>query len=233
MITIYIGPVEEKRKYILCKNLLCHVSPFFKVAFQEMYEEGKEQIWNMDGDKAEDLELLIQWLYTDKIVLRQRQPASNSPSDKLLFQQEMISRCLSFLVFCDKLLLPAVCIEAVTQMRNTLAENRQALQPLHIRTAIKLPDGHPVRQLFAEAAVVDYMDAQTRVGGKFWLSKEMEDHKAFAADLLMACGAIWGSCRVSKRGHVDWIDPLTKKSCNVDAISSVKIQLGSSLPRES
>jgi hypothetical protein len=225
MITIYIGSEEEKRKYILCKNLLCHVSPFFKVAFQEMYEEGKEQIWNMDGDRAEDLELLIQWLYT-------RQPASNSPSGTFLFQQEMISRCLSFLVFCDKLLLPAVCIEAVAQMRNTLAENRQALRPLHIRTAIKLPDRHPVRQLFAKAAVVGYMDAQTRVGGKFWLSKEMEDHKAFAADLLMACGALWGSCRVSKRGYVDWIDPLAKKTCNVDAISSVKIQLGSSLPRE-
>lgn len=72
MITIYIGPEEEKKKYILCKNLLCHVSPFFKVAFEEMYEEGKEQIWNMDDEKAEDFELLIQWLYTDKIVLRQR-----------------------------------------------------------------------------------------------------------------------------------------------------------------
>lgn len=135
------------------------------------------------------------------------------------------------LPFCDKLLLPTVCGEAVTQMRMTLSENRQALRPVHIRTAIELPDGHPVRQLSAEAAVVDYVDAQTQAGGKFWLSKEMEEHKAFAADLLMACGALWGSCGVTKRGHVDWVDPLTKKSCNVDAISSGKIQLGSSLLR--
>lgn len=78
---------------------------------------------------------------------------------------------------------------------------------------------------------MDYMDAQTRVGGKFWLSKEIGEHKAFAADLLMACGALWGSCGVSKRGHVDWVDPLTKKSCDVDAISSGKIQLGSSLSK--
>jgi hypothetical protein len=116
-------------------------------------------------------------------------------------------------------------------MRITLSENRQALRPVHVRTAIKLPDGHPVRQLLAEAAVVDYMDAQTRVGGKFWLSKEMEEHKAFAADLLIACGALWGSCGVSKRGNIDWVDPLTKKSYNVDAISSGKIQLGSRLSK--
>lgn len=199
MITIYMGPEDTKNKYIISKNLLCSVSPFFKTAFEESYKEGQEHIWIMDSDKAEDLELLIQWLYTDTIVLHQRQLASNSAQDKLLFQQEVITRCLSFVVFCDKLLLAAVCGEVIRQMRMTLSENRQALRLVHIRTAIKLPDGHLVRQLFAEAAVVDYMDAQTRVGGKFWLSKEMEEQKAFAADLLMACGALWGSCGVQAR----------------------------------
>jgi hypothetical protein len=231
MITIYMGPEDTKKKYILSKNLLSSVSPFFKTAFEESYKEGQEHIWSMDGDKARNLELLIQWLYIDTIVLHQRKSASDSPQDKLLFQQDVISRCLSFLVFCDKLLLPVVCGEAVTQMRITLSENRQALSPVHIRTAIKLPDGHPARQLFADAAVVDYMDAQTREGGKFWLSKEMEEHKVFAADLLSACGALWASCGISKRGNVDWVDPLTKKSCNVDTITSGKIQFGSSLSK--
>jgi hypothetical protein len=85
MITIYMGPEDTKKKYILSKNLLCSVSPFFKTAFEESYKEGQQHIWNMDGDKAEDLELLIQWLYTDTIVLHQRQPASNSPQDNILF----------------------------------------------------------------------------------------------------------------------------------------------------
>lgn len=147
MITIYMGPEDTKKKYILSKNLLCSVSPFFKTAFEESYKEGQEHIWNLDEDKAEDLELLIQWLYTDTIVLHHRQPASDSPQDKLLFQPDIITRCLSFVVFCDKHLLPAVCGEAVTQMRITLSENRQALRLVHVYTAIKLLGGHPVRQL--------------------------------------------------------------------------------------
>jgi hypothetical protein len=225
-VTIYVGPEGAKLKYTLAKNLPCSVSEFFKAAFEGKFKEGEDQVLHLSEDSPERLRAP----HSGNVRLPPTKKNSGVKVDKKILLQDNISRYLGFLMFCNKLLLPETCGGVISHMRTCLSENRNALLPTHIRTAIQLPSCHLARRLFAEAAVVGYMDAQAMSQGKnFWLHKEVEEPNEFAADLLIACGEIWGSCKINAKGYLTWKDPPTMRSCSVHAAAYSELRLGPSL----
>lgn len=59
--TIFVGPDREEFK--LSKELLCHVSPFFKAAFEGDFKEGQEQTMELLDDDVEAFGYVVTYLY--------------------------------------------------------------------------------------------------------------------------------------------------------------------------
>jgi hypothetical protein len=84
--------------------------------------------------------------------------------------------------------------------------NAYCLTSQHIISAALLPEGHPVRYIFAAAAVEGYLRQET--GHKFL--KEIQEVPNFAADLLKAVRA---TLRTSTYVHtITFEDPISRKT---------------------
>lgn len=70
------------------------------------------------------------------------------------------------------------------EVKDIIAECRQALRSEHIRAAAVLRDGHPLRKLVALAAVPSFLRRYTK--GSFPYQEEVQEVDGFAQDLLKA-----------------------------------------------
>lgn len=162
--------------------MLCKQSKYFAATFEGAFREGEDQsttLAEIDGVvSTRSFELLVQWIYLGRVVFGELEPA------------EAISATIEFARIAD------MC--AVTGMESLLAErikaiiianpggsydkdNPYCLTSEHITSAADLPDGHPVRQTLAAAAVKGYLQQDEH---KF--SREMREVHNFSADLLKA-----------------------------------------------
>lgn len=149
-------------------------------------------------------ELLVQWIYLGRVIFGELDPS------------EAITASIEFARIAD------MC--AVTGMESLMAERIKAIilanparQPYqyypeprgpleydntycltseHITSAADLPDGHPVRQTLAAAAVEGYLLQNDH---KF--SKEMREVHNFSVDLLKAVKATLGTLSRSNTQH--------------------------------
>jgi BTB/POZ domain len=216
-VTIYVGSEATKKKYILPKTYLCEQSAYFKAAFEGRFQEGEEQALQLDEDSPEHFELVIQWLYTKRVILpRHELPRHELPKDlaaEKSLLQEKITGYLNFIVLCNKLLLLGDQAEVVEKVKASLITNRKALLPHHVRTAMKLPSRHPIRQLFANTAVPYHLDVVSGTKASFWLADEMVELEGFASDMMAATSRLWASISVPE---LTWLDPLSEKSLSLD-----------------
>jgi hypothetical protein len=60
-VTIHVG--EDRHEFKLSKDLLCHVSPFFKAAFEGEFKEGKEQTMELLDDNVQAFEHIVSYIY--------------------------------------------------------------------------------------------------------------------------------------------------------------------------
>jgi hypothetical protein len=193
-VKIRIG--NKDRGYRLSKALLCKQSKYFAATFEGAFREGEDQsttLVEIDGVvSTRSFELLVQWIYLGRVVFGELEPA------------EAITATIEFARIAD------MC--AVTGMESLMAErikaiiianparqsdkyypkprgpleydNTYCLTSEHITSAADLPDGHPVRQTLAAAAVEGYLLQDDH---KF--SKEMREVHNFSVDLLKAVKA--------------------------------------------
>jgi hypothetical protein len=165
-------------------------------------------------------ELVIQWLFTGTVVLsltrlvtklkdrkeeRKRVKAAN---------EAKVTGYLAFLTLCDKLLLREDCGEDIVgKIKDCLVVCSDALQSEHLVAAARLPSGHAVRRLFAEATVKDFVLAKKR-RKPFRFETELKELEGYAADLLFACGGIFRDCYTTEDTgglHLASRDPFTNQ----------------------
>lgn len=96
--------------------------------------------------------------------------------------------CLTSFKLADRLDLlgPFDCV--VRMMRKVILDNRNSLDPLHIRNAAELPRGNAIRLLFADACVGGYARSIKDSFDKFNFSLELDGVDAFASVLLKSFG---------------------------------------------
>ena len=190
--------------------MLCKQSKYFAATFEGAFREGEDQsttLAEIDGVvSTRSFELLVQWIYLGRVIFGKLEPA------------EAISATIEFARIAD------MC--AVTGMESLMAErikaiiianparttdeiyneapgplecnNTYCLTSEHISSAADLPDGHPVRQILATAAVKGYLLHDDH---KF--SKEMREVHNFSVDLLKAVKATLKNLRPANMYHSD------------------------------
>ncbi|KAH8597133.1 hypothetical protein B0O99DRAFT_592884 [Bisporella sp. PMI_857] len=65
IVNIIVG--EEKKKFVLHKNLICTSSPVFERMFNGSFKEGKAQTAKLPDDDVESFALFQGWLYNETI----------------------------------------------------------------------------------------------------------------------------------------------------------------------
>ncbi len=192
LLPLYTGPqvticiMPANREYQVSKRLLCEQSPYFRLTFEGGFKETEEQattLMEIPGVVSiQSFEMLLQWLYQERFVLKSLNP------------QDAITSIIEFVRIAD------MC--QVTGMESLMAEhikatikggttpsyifvsrerNTRYLMSQHIISASFLPDGHPVRDILAEACVEDYL-----VHDDHKFVREARDIPNFAVDLLKA-----------------------------------------------
>jgi hypothetical protein len=201
MVTVCVGKGARKRKYSLPKDLLCYQSQFFDKALNGNFKEGAEQVVNLPEERPYTFDLVIQWIYTGKVIL----PGSSFrdlsckdiSSQKISDQQasSVIDEYLEFLEIADRLLLnsigheKAVCV----QLELIIKQNRHSLRACHIENALRLRFRHPLRNLFAEIYCRDYLKihhgfdkSAVAVGNVSNFDDNLLKIEGFAADMFFA-----------------------------------------------
>lgn len=64
ILTVTVG--EEKRPFLVHREILCAVSPFFAAALNPLYDfrESRSSTFNLSSARPVDFEYLVQWIYT-------------------------------------------------------------------------------------------------------------------------------------------------------------------------
>ncbi|TVY50181.1 hypothetical protein LCER1_G009005, partial [Lachnellula cervina] len=70
VVTILAGSGEKEEKFIVHKAFACHYSPVFKAAFDSGFIEGQTQTYKLDDIEPKVVQVLVQWVYTQKIDIR-------------------------------------------------------------------------------------------------------------------------------------------------------------------
>ena len=63
---------KQGAKYKVHKALLCEASDFFASALKEEWKEGQKHRVPLPDDDSSVVDLYVQWLYTRRIVIRER-----------------------------------------------------------------------------------------------------------------------------------------------------------------
>ncbi|KAN0122662.1 hypothetical protein V8E51_000988 [Hyaloscypha variabilis] len=65
LVTIYVGP--KKVPFAIHKEVACLYSPVLKAAFNSNFIEGQSQRYTLEEGTAKSFQLVVQWLYSQKI----------------------------------------------------------------------------------------------------------------------------------------------------------------------
>lgn len=136
----------------------------------------------------------------------------------------ILDRCLDFLELAEKLGLirdtdyddgwsPAYV--TAQYLRGVLQNDRWALQLGHVKRAVRFACTQPIRTLFAEAKVAEYLSKSTPPAEAPDMN-ELLEVDGFSKDLLIAVVKAYGTRYTSRRGkHVYFIDPLTDENFEI------------------
>lgn len=68
MVTFIVG--EEKKRFILHKQIVCKHSEVFKTAFNSQFVEGTTGVYELDDTSGEAFRMLVEYLYSENITFR-------------------------------------------------------------------------------------------------------------------------------------------------------------------
>lgn len=222
----------EGEDFSLPKALLCYNSRSFDRAFNGGFKETTEQKLSMTDCSIHTFKLVVQWMYTSQIILDEDYDIIDTPRESIQDvaagealpmddrhslethrSSQHISRLLNFLKVTDRIELLGPFTSVVQMIKGRIIAHRSSLTCEHVRAAVELPQGHAVRELFAQACVRDYSrwffyksQSNRPVLG---CETEVNELEGFAADLLKAfSNAIRKRNFRGKEGHF-FPDPLT------------------------
>jgi len=216
-VKIYIGP--EKNEYILSKALLCHCSPFFDRAFNGSFKEGKEQKMYLEDVTMDAFEVILQWVCLGTGPMDDRAGETKSAE---------ITRLLEYAELADRLDLLGANTFFVDRIREILKESSTYLSKGHIRSALRLPWGHGIREVFAQSTVAAYLASlrltllqtvetrkknssrETVKARPFRFETELDELEGYAADLQKAQREILRTREIKSYEGIDTAcDPIT------------------------
>lgn len=200
----------EGKKFELHKNLLCYNSQFFDSAFNGKFKEGIDQIMELGECTASIFHLVVQWVYTGRIIL----------SDNLAAEKaESVNLMIDFLMLADRIQLLGQFDSVALMIKQVLIQDFTTLKSKHIESASLLPPGHPLRKMLAQACVRPYIHHIRPPGHAidskdprqvFGFQKELDEIDGFAADLLRASGEVLKMCDLNYgNGRRRKTDPFT------------------------
>lgn len=67
MVTILVGAGDNKAKFVVHKDFVCHYSLVFRAAFNGVFIEGQSQIYYLRDEREKVVGLLVEWIYTKDI----------------------------------------------------------------------------------------------------------------------------------------------------------------------
>jgi len=105
MVTIKVG--ANKVEFNAPKNSLCAASPFFRSAFTHDWAEKQQGMLHLAEDKPQTFSILLQWILSGSIVLR------NEPTAAIKRRDEWLS-LLDLYVLADRL--------AMTSLKNEVMD---------------------------------------------------------------------------------------------------------------
>ncbi|KAH6672560.1 hypothetical protein B0J14DRAFT_75838 [Halenospora varia] len=213
LVTISVGKDGPKHKVL--KALICDKSPYFAAMFAEgAFKEGEDQeatLELVEGVVSEtSLSMLIQWLYTGMVSMKECSTT-----------EEAISHALEFARYADFAGLDAVGEVVAKYIRTAIITNydndgpsygrsRYDIESQHIIFAFSLPKGHPIRRMLATACVQDYMR-----GRELELWKVIEQVPEFAVELSIVIREVLGTLTSDRHCNITFKDPFTEKEMKV------------------
>ncbi|KAL2836691.1 hypothetical protein BJX68DRAFT_34389 [Aspergillus pseudodeflectus] len=204
MVKIKIGPTA----YDVSKTLLCNRSPYFAGMFNGKFKEGQEHsavLEEIEGVVSNrSFRLFLQWLYLGRVIL-----GKESPTD-------WISAMIEFARLADMLSISNVESQIIEHIRATILDNvpdvysRDRLvhhmTPEHVYAATRLPKGHSVRRLLAQATIDTFLHSDT-----FKFSEEIREEPEFAADVLQELKVSLKSVKPESYVCIHFKEPLSGK----------------------
>ncbi|KAH7417491.1 hypothetical protein BKA64DRAFT_636849 [Cadophora sp. MPI-SDFR-AT-0126] len=98
MATLTTGSGHSIKQFVVHKDFACHYSPVLKAAFNSNFLEGRTQVYHLDDVEEEVGSLLVNWLYSQDLVVESIEKEENVPYEAVHLVQ--------LWVVADKLLIP-------------------------------------------------------------------------------------------------------------------------------
>ncbi|PQE06002.1 BTB POZ fold protein [Rutstroemia sp. NJR-2017a BBW] len=191
--------------------MICKQSPYFAAMFEGGFQEGQDQSTTLPEEEGvvsqRSFEMLVQWLYIGRICLSELTPT------------ESITAIIEFVRLADMCEVTGLEIQMAKQIKSIMLDNPPpeddsegsestfCVVGQHITSAFLLPRGHPVRKIFATAAVEGYI---RRNEHKF--SKEIHDCPDFAIDLLLEVKETLKTVAIVTHTKFSFRDPLSREN---------------------
>lgn len=86
-VTVFAG--EEKKKFVVHRNIVCQTSDYFQAACNGKWKEAKEKVVNLPTIKSHVFGIYVCWLYTSKVDIK------DDPD--LMYDESMTARQRSWL----------------------------------------------------------------------------------------------------------------------------------------
>jgi len=120
-VTFIVG--KEAQKFTVHKNLAEHYSPFFTKAFNSGFIEGQTQEMVLEDVEPVTFGLVINWLYTQKII---------HPEDNKI----QLVETAKLWVLAGRFIIPQLQNEAIRRIQDTPGYSREEFEP-HVKFALK------------------------------------------------------------------------------------------------
>ena len=201
-VDIYVG--EDKNHYNLPKELLCYYSKYFERCFNGAFREAQEQKLELLEDKAEDFEVLVEYMLHGSI-----------PDITQGLLNNFVSRYMGVIAYAERFAMGDIFGELLCEkLEKALLDEQDSslgndfLTPARVELIFRvIRRGHPLRILAAKHVLSCH-------GIEYQSPLHFENHESEFRELESANGDFayeilqqirWGMVKGNK-----WIDPLTK-----------------------
>jgi hypothetical protein len=175
-----------KTKFIVHKSFVCHYSPVFKLAFDIGIMERQTRRYRLGNTSANTAQLLVQWLYTQKVDIRKI-------TEKLAGERKSQS-LVQLWILAEKLEMPRLQ-NAVVREFQTMRDRGEPVPTLSLKYVYEhFPRTNPLRRLFIH---------QCAGGLSSWLTEHSEQ---FSKEMLLGVTVYLSKAIQSKMSAKDLRD---------------------------
>ncbi|CZR54723.1 uncharacterized protein PAC_04607 [Phialocephala subalpina] len=107
VVTFYVTEDGEEQKFVIHREYVCHYSPVLKAAFNSNFIEGQTGEYRLDDITHGTFNLLVQWLYHQKVDLAHLKSGFNEKNDLAILTEEKLN-LFQLWVLADKFSIPGL-----------------------------------------------------------------------------------------------------------------------------